>query len=247
MESVRHAFFTRENGVSKGVYASLNCGYGSGDVQDLVARNRAICAAALSVDPDRLLTVHQEHTPDVVTVTAPWPRENAPVADAMVTRQPGIGLGVLAADCTPVLFADEEHAVVGAAHAGWKGAFSGILANTITAMINLGAELETIYVAVGPCIGPASYEVGPEFHDRFVVADKSFGGFFRPAEKKGHWMFDMAAFVIARLRDAGLHNVEHVAADTYPDEHGFFSYRRSCHRGESQYGRQLSVIALTDD
>ncbi len=242
--SVQHGFFTRQGGYSSGVYDSLNCGLGSDDDQETVFKNKAACATALGVGADRLLTVHQEHTADVITVSKAWTHGNAPVADGLVTKVPGIAIAVLAADCTPVLFAAPEAGIIGAAHAGWKGAISGIVENTVDAMTQLGAKRDQIIAAVGPCIGPNSYEVGPEFHDRFLSDNAHNALYFQPSEKTGHVYFDIGGFVLDKVRASGVNTAERLKADTYSQTDKFFSYRRSCHRDETDYGRQLSGIAL---
>lgn len=241
---VHHGFFTRQGGHSSGLYDSLNCGLGSDDDQETVLKNKASCAAALGVDADRLLTVHQEHTANVITASETWTHENAPVADGLVTNVPGLAIAVLAADCTPVLLAAPEAGVVGAAHAGWKGAISGIVENTVDAMMQLGARRDQITAAVGPCIGPESYEVGPEFHDRFLSESSHNALYFQPSDKAGHVYFDIGGFVLDKVRGSGVNTAERLKADTYSEKDKFYSYRRSCHRNEPDYGRQLSGIAL---
>lgn len=241
---IRHGFFTRDGGVSQGLYASLNCGYGSGDDPQHVGENRARAMAALELPADALVTVYQAHTAEVVTVEKPWPREQAPTADAMVTTVPGLALGILTADCAPVLLADAEAGVVGAAHAGWKGALGGILANTIAAMERLGARRTGMIAAVGPCIAHRSYEVGPEFPAPFLAADPMNADFFAPAPRAGHHLFDLPAFVARTLARAGIAQVIRTPCDTVREEGRFFSYRRATLRGEGDYGRQLSAIVL---
>jgi YfiH family protein len=241
---IGHGFFTREGGTSAGLFSSLNCGFGSGDDLETVARNRALVAEAMGVKPDRLLTVRQEHSPRVITVAKPWPRESAPVADAMVTREPGIALGALTADCAPVVFAEPQAKIIGIAHAGWKGALSGVTDATISAMEQLGADRGSIVAAIGPAISAAVYEVGPEFHHRFLEADASSGAFFRPAPKPRHWLFDMPGYLMARLRRSGIRAADDLALCTYDDERRFFSYRRATHRNQSHYGRLISAVAI---
>lgn len=247
LNHIRHGFFTREGGVSKGIYASLNCGYGSDDDKGAVKENRARVAQALSVEAEKLLTVHQIHSPTVVRVTDVWTPATAPQADAMVTNIPNIALGVLAADCTPVLFADATSRVVGAAHAGWKGAFTGVLEATIDAMIGLGAVRERIIAAVGPCISRNAYEVGPEFIDRFLEADDANAKWFTPSARENHFMFDLPGYAASRLETAQISTVVQLGLCTYADDKRFFSYRRTTHRGEGDYGRQMSAIALRAD
>lgn len=244
LEGVNHGFFTRRNGHSDGLYDSLNCGLGSNDDRDAVLKNRMSCATALGVNADRLLTVHQEHTADVITASEVWTPETAPVADGLVTNEPGLAIAVLAADCTPVLFACAEAGVIGAAHAGWKGAISGIVETTVDAMTQLGAKRDQIIAAVGPCIGPKSYEVGPEFYDRFLSDRSHNARYFQPSDKAGHVYFDIGGFVLDKVIASGVKTSERLKADTYSEDDKFYSYRRSCHRNESDYGRQLSGIAL---
>ncbi|MDH5750197.1 MAG: peptidoglycan editing factor PgeF [Rhodospirillales bacterium] len=242
---LRHGFFTREGGVSGGVYDSLNCGPGSDDDPAHVAANRERALNDLGGAGGSLVTAHQVHSADVVVVDAPWTLADAPPrADGLATARPGIALGVLTADCVPVLFADPGAGVIGAAHAGWKGALGGILEATVESMIGLGAEASAIAAAVGPCIGFESYEVGPEFHAAFLADSETNGVFFTAAKREGHFQFDLAGYVFYRLSKMGLGLAESVPGDTYVDEARFFSYRRACHRGEADYGRFLSAIML---
>jgi polyphenol oxidase len=245
LPGVRHAFFTREGGVSGGIYASLNGGQGSADDPGCVRENRGRMADLMNVPRERFVTCYQVHSPDVVTVKAPWTREAAPKADAMVTAERGLAIAVSTADCAPVLFADSPAGVIGAAHAGWKGAFSGVLEATLAAMERLGASRSRTVAVLGPTISPAHYEVGPEFVERFISADKSNGAFFTASERQGHSMFDLPAYIAARLDDAGIGGFHDMALCTYGDEGRFFSYRRSTHRGEPDYGRLLHAIALS--
>lgn len=240
-----HGFFTRRGGVSTGIYASRNCGLGSSDERASVVENRERCRRALP-GAGRLVTVYQVHSCDVLTVGEPWEPEAAPKADAMVTDRPGIALGILTADCAPILFVDPEEGVIGAAHAGWKGALGGIAVATVAAMEALGADRGRIRVAIGPSIGPASYEVGPEFRERFLAADPAHAAWFRPgrADRPGHAMFDLPGFIAAGLEAAGIGSVEVLPHDTAAEESLFFSYRRTTLRGEPDYGRQLSAIVL---
>ena len=246
LSHIRHGFFTREGGVSKGIYASLNCGYGSDDDRECVRENRARVAGKLSVEPEKLLTVYQIHSPDVVTVSDPWDPESAPQADAMVTSESGIALGILTADCAPVLFADEKAHVIGAAHAGWKGAIGGVLEATIEAMIGLGAERGRIVAAIGPCISKDAYEVGAEFRERFLEADTANSKWFAASENDGHFMFDLPGYAEARLEAADIGTVAVVGRCTYQEPKRFFSYRRTTHRKEKDYGRQISALMLRD-
>jgi YfiH family protein len=240
---IRHAFFTRGGGVSGGLYASLNGGQGSDDRAEHVEENRARMAAALGVRPDRFITAYQIHSPDVVIADEPWTRATRPKADAIVTRVPGLAIGVSTADCGPVLFADPTARVIGAAHAGWRGALTGVLEATIAAMEQLGAARTRITVAIGPTIRQPSYEVGPEFLARFRAADPDNERFFVPSPRQGHALFDLAGYVAARLDRAGIDRVEDVGCCTYTDQR-FFSYRRATHRAEPDYGRHINAIAL---
>ena len=242
--SIRHAFFTREGGVSDGLYASLNCGFGSGDETGRVERNRAIAASRLGLSADRLVSCHQVHGTATITVEEPWRRADNPPADGMVTVVPGIALGVLAAECAPVLFADPEARVIGAAHGGWRGALSGVMEATVAAMTTLGARADRIHAGIGPCIAQPSYEVGPEFEARFAAEDAGSRGFFRPAPRPGHFLFDLPGYIAHRLATLGLTGIERAPHDTAAEEDLFFSYRRACLRGEPDYGRGLAAIAL---
>ena len=244
--SISHAFFTREGGVSEGVYASLNCGFGSGDETGRVERNRAIAASRLGVSADRLVSCHQVHGTVTITVERPWRREDNPRADGMVTAVPGIALGVLAADCAPVLFADPEARVIGAAHGGWRGALSGVMEATVSAMRTLGARADRIHAGIGPCIAQPSYEVGPEFETRFAAEDPGSGDFFLPAPRPRHFQFDLPGYIAHRLTRLGLAGIERAPHDTAAEEDLFFSYRRACRRGEADYGRGLAGIALAE-
>jgi len=241
---IRHGFFTRVGGVSEGIYAGLNVGQGSNDRPDAVAENRRRVAQWLRVGPDRLLTVHQIHSPDAVVVREPFGAER-PRVDAMVTDRPGLALGVLAADCGPVLFADPQAGIVGAAHAGWKGAFTGVLESTIEAMERLGARRDRIAAVLGPSISRASYEVGPEFVARFVAVDAGNGRWFAPSSRPGHAMFDLNGYTVDRLARAGV-AASQLGFCTYVDEDRFYSYRRATHRAEPDYGRQISAIVIEE-
>ncbi len=245
-KGIRHAFFTRQGGVSGGLFASLNCGFGTGDKIEHVERNRALAASQLDLSPDRLVSCHQVHGTDVITVERPWRREANPRADGMVSKVPGIALGILAADCAPVLFADPEVGVIGAAHGGWRGALAGTMEATVTAMTSLGARTEHIRAGVGPCIGKASYEVGPEFEAAFAEADPENMTFFIPAVRPGHFLFDLPGYIAHRLGRLGVAAVQCSGHDTAAEEDLFFSYRRACLRGEKDYGRGLAAIALAE-
>jgi YfiH family protein len=243
-DRLRHGFFGRSGGVSEGVYASLNCGFGSGDEPARVAENRARAARRAAVDPAGLLTVYQTHSPRVALVEEPWPRDAAPEVDAMVTTRPGLALGILTADCAPVLLADADAGVVGAAHAGWRGALDGVLEVTLAEMRRQGALPKRIVAAIGPCIQQASYEVGPEFRARFVAAEAGNAGFFAMGARAGRYQFDLPGYVAARLERAGLAGVERLARDTCAEAAEFFSYRRNTLDGRGDYGRNISLIAL---
>jgi polyphenol oxidase len=242
----RHAFFTRRGGVSDGLYRSLNCGFGSGDAVQSVAQNRGIAMEQLGLPADRLVTCHQIHSATAVIVERPWSPEAAPKADGLVTRVPDMALGVLTADCAPVLLQDPMARVIGAAHGGWRGALGGIIEATVERMEAIGAARRNIRAAIGPCIGAASYEVGPEFPQHFVPNDPANARFFAPAMRAGHFRFDLPSYIEHRLLRAGVVMVAHTGRDTVAEEECFFSYRRSCLRGEGAYGRSLSVIALKD-
>jgi YfiH family protein len=243
---LRHAFFTREGGVSGGIYAGLNGGLGSSDDPANVAENRRRMAQQMGVSPEHFLSVWQVHSPDAVVATGPWEGASRPRADAMVTRTEGLAIGVTAADCGPILFVDPNARVIGAAHAGWKGALTGILETTVDAMEKLGAERSGIVAAIGPLIRQHSYEVGGEFVERFVEADAENALFFMPSTREGHAMFDLAGFIRTRLENAGVLMIDDTGIDTYSDER-FYSYRRSVHRGEPDYGRHVHAIALVPD
>ncbi len=235
----RHGFFTRAGGVSDGVYQGLNCGPGSGDDPTKVAENRARVAGALGVDT--LLSVYQVHGNDVVTVTEPW--IDAPKADAMVTNNPGIALGVLTADCAPILFADAKAGVIGAAHAGWKGALYGVAENTMGAMEALGADRANITAVIGPCISQPNYEVGQEFFETFADEDPDHTRFFTNAPS-GKYLFNLPLFLLSQLRELGVKDADLVQCCTYAEEDAYFSFRRTTHRSEPDYGRQISAITL---
>jgi len=246
LSGIRHGFFTRAGGVSQGVYASLNGGVGSNDRPEHVGENRARMAAALGVKPDRFLTAYQVHSPEVVTVVEPWPSESRPRVDAMVTKVPGIALGVSTADCGPVLFADRQASVIGAAHAGWRGAFTGVLEATIAGMEKLGADRSHIMVALGPMIRQANYEVGPEFIARFRDADGGNMRFFAPSGRADHALFDLAGYARSRLTGAGIKAIDDLGLCTYAEPERFFSYRRMTKLGEVDYGRHINAIALEE-
>ena len=241
---VRHGFFTRQGGVSEGRYASLNCGLGSADEPARVRENRARAMAALGAAPAAaLVSVYQVHSARAVIVEAPFHADARPQADALVTRRRGLALGILTADCAPVLLADAEAGVIGAAHAGWRGAREGILEATLDAMQRLGARRERTVAAIGPAIGPQSFEVGPEFHATFTASDAEAGTLFTPADRPQHYRFDLPGYLSRRLAACGIASPAVVACDTYADER-FISYRRVTHAGGGDYGRQLSAIML---
>ncbi len=243
-----HGFFTRMGGVSVGPYASLNCAWtnklGPADAPENILENRRRVARRLRVPVENLLTARQVHSATALLIHEPFAPAKRPEADALVTTQIGIALGVLTADCAPVLLADVENGVIGAAHAGWRGAFDGVLAATVNLMLNCGAQREQMVAVVGPCIQQNSYEVGAEFHARFMAEHVGLDRFFLEAKRDGYFMFDLSGFVLHRLRQAGITQVQALPQDTLREEAGFFSYRRSTLRAESQYGGQISAIAL---
>jgi YfiH family protein len=241
---VRHAFFTRQGGVSEGIYASLNCGYGSNDERAKVLENRRRALATIGLPEEALATTYQIHSAEIVEVSEPFPLDARPKVDAMVTKRPGVALGIGTADCAPVLFADPEAGVVAAAHAGWRGAVDGVLEATVQRMTALGADPRRIHAAVGPCIAQASYEVGPEFPRPFLQQDPENGSFFIPSRREGRFMFDLPGYVVSRLQRLGLAAAGHTKHDTCAEADLFFSYRRTTLAGEKDYGRGLSVIAL---
>jgi polyphenol oxidase len=240
---LRHAFFSRNGGISDGIYAGLNGGIGSNDDPTKVAENRRRMAEHMGVPVEYLLTVFQVHSPDVAVASAPWDSASRPRADAIVTRTEGLAIGVTAADCGPILFVDPNARVIGAAHAGWKGALTGIVESTVEAMEKLGAGRTNIVAAIGPMIRQHSYEVGSEFVERFIDADAENSLFFLPAAREGHAMFDLAGFIRKRLENAGVLVIDDIGIDTYSDPR-FYSYRRSVHRKEADYGRHVHAIVL---
>ncbi|MBP6362757.1 MAG: peptidoglycan editing factor PgeF [Novosphingobium sp.] len=241
LEGIPHGFLGRVGGVSTGLVAGLNLGLGTGDDAAAVAENRARAVAAV-LPGARLVTVYQVHSADCV-VAGEWSDDARPHADALATDQPGLLLGVVTADCAPVLLADRSAGVIGAAHAGWKGAVSGVTDSTIVAMEALGAKRGNIVAAVGPCIAQPSYEVDAGFYQRFVAQDPGNAAYFVPGVPD-HWQFDLERYVAERLQQAGIGAVGRLGLDTYPDENAFFSFRRATHRGEPDYGRQMSLIGL---
>jgi YfiH family protein len=240
--TITHGFFTRKGGVSDGIYASLNCGMGSDDVRENVIENRKRVADSLKAK--YLCSLYQVHSADVVVVDTPWRHSKLPKADAMVTKQRGIALGILTADCAPVLFADKDAGVIGAAHSGWKGAIGGVLEATIAAMEALGGQRSNIVAAIGPAIAQKSYEVGAEFQEKFIQKNKDNARYFTAGVRAEHMLFDLKAFVKDTLAEAGLSAINMLENDTYLEEDAFFSFRRATHRGEPNYGRQISAIML---
>ncbi len=241
---ITHGFFTRGGGHSQGIFSSLNCGLGSGDDPDLVGKNREAVARELGVQADNLVTAHQIHSDEVIAVETPWAIDARPKADGMVTRKPGIALGVLTADCAPILFSDPQAGVVGACHAGWKGALSGITEATLAAMEKQGAVRIRTVAVIGPTISRSAYEVGPEFPKPFLDQDVAHEKYFTPSQKEGHFMFDLPGYLTDRLKSEGAGKVVNLDLCTYSDEARFYSFRRATHRGEKDYGRLISAIAL---
>jgi len=244
LPGIRHGFFTRQGGISRGLYKSLNCGQGSKDDPVAVVENRSLVASHLGSFHDDVQSVYQVHSADVLTVDTLEDREDLPKADALVTRTRGLAIGILTADCAPVLFADAEAKVVGAAHAGWRGALAGVLEATVAAMEALGAERTRIFAALGPTIGACSYEVGPEFVAAFEAADAGNARFFTIPKGRSTPHFDLPAFVMHRLGGIGLGHAERLAPCTYENESMFYSFRRATHRKETDYGRQISAIVV---
>lgn len=245
LDGTRHGFFARRGGASSGIYAGLNCGPGSSDQSEAVRLNRARVAAAIGVGPDRLLSLRQVHSA-IVVEAGPEGWTERPRADAAVTRAPGVALSVLTADCAPVLFVDPDAGVIGAAHAGWRGALEGVVESTLAAMVGLGAERARIRAAVGPTISQSAYEVGPEFLDAFRAEDPGHARFF--ANGRGdRLMFDLPGFVLARLREGGVAEAEWIGACTYSHPERFYSFRRATHAGEADYGRLIAAIAIPAD
>jgi polyphenol oxidase len=241
---IAHGFFTREGGHSTGIFSALNCGLGSGDDLALVKQNRALVASSLGVAEDHLISGYQEHGVQVAVVTGSM--VDRPKADGLVSNTPGVALGILTADCGPILFADPDAKVIGGCHAGWKGALAGVYATTVAAMEGLGARRSRIVAVLGPTISQAAYEVGPEFPKPFLAQDEGHAKFFIPSVKRGHYMFDIPEFLLERMMGLGLAKVVGLELCTYADEQRFFSYRRSTHRSEADYGRLISAIALEE-
>ena len=242
--AIRHGFFTREGGVSEGLYASLNCGLGSGDVQERVRENRARVARRLGAEPANLITVRQVHSARALVADSPWPTHAPPEADAIVTTTPGLAIGALAADCAPVLFADHEARIIASAHAGWRGALSGIIEATVDTMEKLGARRDRIHAAVGPAISQAAYEVGRDFEEKFLDNDPANAAFFVAGKDEQHVQFDLQGYCGKRLENSGIVHSDILPLCTYSSESLFFSFRRSVHRKEADYGRQISAIVI---
>jgi hypothetical protein len=249
-ELIHHGFFGRQGGVSEGIYNSLNCGVGSNDNPDAVMENRARVAHALSGKAENLITVHQTHSADCLIVHEPLGIDiERPKADALATDKAGLILGVLTADCGCILFTGQKadgSPVIGAAHAGWKGALGGVLESTVQQMMTSGAEKKSLHASIGPCIGPKSYEVSEGFEAPFLERDPADEHFFKTGQKEGHLMFDLPGYIANRLAQAGVSQVTITGHDTFAEEENFFSYRRTTHRGEPDYGRQISAIMILD-
>ncbi len=243
LPNIRHGFFTRRGGVSQGLYESLNCGFGSGDRHQAVAENRARVAGTFDLDAGQLITARQTHSSLAVATTAPWDTDHAPEADAIVTSATGFALAVLTADCAPVLMADPKVSIIAAVHAGWRGALAGILSNAVAKMLQLGAQRHDICAVIGPALSPVSYEVGPEFRDLFLTHSPQNASFFKQSAGD-RFLFDLPGFIQLCLRNCGVLNISNLDLCTYGGESDFFSYRRSVHRKERDYGRQISVIGL---
>jgi polyphenol oxidase len=239
-----HGFFTRQGGVSAGAYSSLNCSLSSGDQRDAVLENRARAACAIGAKPDRLVGLMQVHGADVVEVDSAWLPGAGPRADAMVTRRPDIALGIVTADCVPVLFADIEAGVAGAAHAGWRGAVAGVIEATVAAMARLGARPNRIAAAIGPCIRQESYEVAADMRDAVLLQDRTSDRYFAPGQREARWQFDLPGYCTARLNAAGIRDIATTDADTAADESRFFSHRRRTLGGGGPIGHQISIIVL---
>lgn len=241
--TIKHGFFGKNSGMSEGIFSSLNCGFGSNDDANSVRKNRSIVASALGFESSDLCTVHQIHSHDAVIVNEPHEHKNAPQADALVTNKKGILLGILTADCLPILFADGKNQVIAAAHAGWKGAFTGVIEQTIEKMLSLGAETSQIQATIGPAISEQSYEVGAEFYGNFINQSPDNKQFFLPSDND-KYLFNLPEYAKYRLKKAGISQINIIAKDTYFNDNDFFSYRRSCKRGEPDYGRQISAIGI---
>ncbi len=244
LAGIRHGFATRNGGVSNGLYTTLNCGLGSDDNQDNVAENRSRVAKRLGVAPEALVSPHQIHSADVVVAHTPWAPGDGPKADGVVTAIPGLAIAISTADCVPVLLADPRAKVVGAVHAGWRGALSGVLEATLSTMEALGADRNRISAVIGPAISQAAYEVGEEFEARFLASDEANVRFFERSSQDSRPFFNLTGYIAARLQAAGARDAEDLQLCTYRDKQRFFSYRRSCHNDEADYGRQISAILI---
>ncbi|MEE2661601.1 MAG: peptidoglycan editing factor PgeF [Pseudomonadota bacterium] len=245
--NLRHGFFTRRGGVSKGIYASLNCGPGSQDSIDAVTENRHRACKSLTLSHENLVTLRQVHSAKSIIITEALSNiKKTPQADALVTRTPGLILGILTADCAPILFGDVMHGVIGAAHAGWKGALDGVIEGTVSAMLKIGANKKNIVASIGPCIAQPSYQVGADFYTLFVRSDPEASGFFQREPCSDKHIFDLGGYIRARLIKVGIARVETFRNDTYEEEELFFSYRRNTHRKLSDYGRMISAIAIAE-
>lgn len=241
---ISHGFFTRKGGVSQGIFSSLNAGYGSGDLIENVAENRRRISIATGVHPDNLLAAKQVHGDKTLFVVAPWTPENAPEADAMATTEKGLALGILTADCVPILLASSKEKIIGAAHAGWRGALGGIIPSVLSAMEKRGATPEDLYAVIGPCIGPASYEVQDDLRDEFLKKNAENTGFFHETGRAGRFLFNLPAFIAAELHAGGVHKIHDLQQDTFLNAESFFSNRRAFKAGEKNFGRLMSVIAI---
>ncbi len=244
LPGINHGFFTREGGVSEGAFAFLNCGYGSGDIATRVEKNRFFVARTLGVKAENLCNAYQTHSADAVIIEKPWTIVQAPKGDALVTNVPGIAIGVLTADCVPILLVDDKAKVIAAVHAGWKGTIGGVIENSVAAMKKLGATPGNIIASIGPAIEQYSYEVSGEFRDRFLQDDAKNDGYFIPSTREGHYLFDLKAYARAQLLQSGIGHINVLANDTCLEENLFFSYRRATLRNETAYGRQISAIVL---
>ena len=244
-EGIRHAFFTRHGGVSEGLFSSLNCGFGSTDDPVHVRHNRAIALEQLRMSNAQLITCRQSHTSNVEFVTGPLTKDQEPAADGMVTNRPDLALAILTADCAPILLADPNSRIIGAVHAGWRGALAGVIDNALKLMVENGANISRIIAAVGPCIGSQSYEVDEDFRNRFVKSDPNNEGYFCDGKRPRKHQFDLSSYVRYRIERTGVEYISHVEYDTCADDDTFFSYRRSVLKGEDNYGRGISLIALS--
>ncbi len=244
LNGLRHGFFTRQGGISQGIYESLNCGLGSGDESATIHTNRSLAMHRLGAQPDCLLTPHQTHSTTVLTITHAQSHDTFPRADALVTNQPGLAIGIVTADCAPVIFADDHVPVIGIAHAGWRGALGGIIESTIQALCRLEAKTDRIHAAIGPCIGQKSYEVSAEFSLNFLDQDPKNQEWFIAVPSSDRLLFDLGGYITRRLEQAGLEHQHRLIDDTFDQEKRFFSYRRCCRNNESDYGRMLSAVMI---